>query len=125
MAASKGKRGRAASARPRERLPDDMLDEVDRFHKDADSESLDDAVEYDVDEDDVEGALDFEDSEPDSDEDVRAGGKLAKSAFHLCQHGVTCVLHVREKCAVENRDLSVNLMLRIEEHGMPMDGNSK
>jgi hypothetical protein len=78
----------------RERLPDDMLDEVDKFHKDADSESLDDALnEYDE-EDAVEGALDFEDSEPDSDEDVKAGGKLAKSALvplsSPCRCNATC-----------------------------------
>lgn len=64
-----------------EKLPDELLDDVDKFHKQADSDSLEQAPDADDDSDDVEGVMDLDDdSEPDSDADLEAGGDLATSA---------------------------------------------
>jgi hypothetical protein len=63
------------------KLPDDMLDDVDKFHKAEDSDSLDEGRNMEQDDsDDVEAVLDLDDSEDDSDADLEAGGKLAKGA---------------------------------------------
>lgn len=63
------------------KLPDDLLDEVDKFHKESESDSLDEGRNMDQDDsDDVEAVLDLDDSEDDSDADLEAGGKLAKGA---------------------------------------------
>jgi hypothetical protein len=63
-------------------LADEMYDDVDKFHKDNDlrfeSEIGDDDEE--LDEEEEEGVMDLDDSEEaDSDDDLEAGGQLAKS----------------------------------------------
>lgn len=81
-------------------LPDDMYDDVDKFHKEND---LRFETEMDEDEDldgeEEEGVMDLDDSdEADSDDDLEAGGQLAKSMqlhssnyeLHMC--GCSCVL---------------------------------
>lgn len=69
----------------RQPLGQDMYDEVDKFHKDND---LRFETEFDEDDDgdeegeDEEGVMDLDDSdEADSDDDLQAGGQLAKSAL--------------------------------------------
>lgn len=86
-----GKRG-AKKAPVREKLPDELLEDEDRLHPDS-SESLDAAADHDDDSDGVEAVMDLEDDddgddadEYDSDEDLEAGGKLAKSARPLAAH---------------------------------------
>ena len=78
----KGRKGKRKAPAP-EKLPDDLLDDVDTFHKQRgdDSDSLERAPDADDDSDDVEGVMDLNDeSEPDSDADLDAGGDLATSA---------------------------------------------
>jgi hypothetical protein len=63
-------------------LAPDMYDEVDTFHREKDTVfDDDDIVSEDGDDDDeVDGILGLSDSDVDSDADLEAGGKLAKSA---------------------------------------------
>lgn len=72
MAKKKG--GKKEKSAP---LAEDMYDEVDLFHKDDDSASLDDGRNSDE-EPELEALADLDDSEDDSDADLEAGGTLAK-----------------------------------------------
>jgi hypothetical protein len=79
---ARGKRASKDSASRQPRLADDMYDDVDKFHKDNDLR-----FETEIEDDDEglsgeeeEGVMDLDDSdEADSDDDLEAGGQLAKS----------------------------------------------